>query len=170
MENSQSWWSRLLRSESATARLLGMRVRTPSGQGRLSLVSVVCCHVEVSPTDRLVVHSSATESGVSNFDLETSIMSRSRPTVGCWAMKQNSEKMVSALAPSTDLMSDIFCFFLYKHVGNKIIVPKLRKSFRLDTASFLIPQNSSFRSPSHSYTKCPAIMRRRCDYVMFSHT
>jgi hypothetical protein len=33
---------------SAAARLLGLRVRIPPGHGCLSLLSVVCCQVEVS--------------------------------------------------------------------------------------------------------------------------
>jgi hypothetical protein len=42
-------WPRGLRRESAAARLLGLRVRIPpGGHGHLSVVSVVCCQVEVS--------------------------------------------------------------------------------------------------------------------------
>jgi len=36
------------KAESAAARLLGLRVRIPPGHGCLSLVSVVCCQVEIS--------------------------------------------------------------------------------------------------------------------------
>ena len=37
-----------IRRGSEGARLLGLRVRIPSGHGCLSLVSVVCCKVEIS--------------------------------------------------------------------------------------------------------------------------
>jgi hypothetical protein len=37
--------------------------------GRLSLVSVVCCQVEVSTTVRSIVQSSPTECGVSEYNL-----------------------------------------------------------------------------------------------------
>jgi hypothetical protein len=44
--------------------------------GCLSLVSVVCCHVKVSATGRLLVQRSPTECGVSECDLEISKMRR----------------------------------------------------------------------------------------------
>ena len=88
MGKNQSRWSRLLKRGSAASRLLGMRVLTLPGHGSLSLVSVVCCYVEVSATGRLLVQSSPTEPGVSECDLETSIMRRPRPIEGRWAMKK----------------------------------------------------------------------------------
>ena len=45
----------------AAARLLGLRVRIPTGDGCLSVVSVVCCRVEVSATGRSLIQSSPTE-------------------------------------------------------------------------------------------------------------
>jgi hypothetical protein len=45
------------------------------GHGCLSVVSVVCCQIEISATDRSLVQRSPTE-----CDLETSTMSRPRPT------------------------------------------------------------------------------------------
>ena len=47
---SRSQWQRGLRRRSAAARLLRSWVRIPPGQGYLSVVSVVCCQVEVSAT------------------------------------------------------------------------------------------------------------------------
>ena len=47
----RSQWPRGLRRRSAVARLLRLWVRIPPGHGCLSVVSVVCCQVEVSPTD-----------------------------------------------------------------------------------------------------------------------
>ena len=45
--NCPSQWPCGLRRESAAARLLGLWVRIPPGHGCLSIVSVVCCQVEV---------------------------------------------------------------------------------------------------------------------------
>ena len=46
---SRSHWSRGLRRGSATARMLGLRFRIPSGAW-MSVVNVVCCHADVSAT------------------------------------------------------------------------------------------------------------------------
>jgi hypothetical protein len=43
----RSQWPRGLRGGSMVARLLGLWVRIPPGHGCLSVVSVVCCQVEV---------------------------------------------------------------------------------------------------------------------------
>jgi hypothetical protein len=73
-----------LRRGSAAARLLGLRVRILLGAWTsLSLVSVVCCQVEVSATGWSLVQRSLTECGVSECDREASIMRRPRPTRGC---------------------------------------------------------------------------------------
>jgi hypothetical protein len=52
------------------------------GHECLSLVSVVCCQVEVSASGRSLVQRSPTECGVS-CDREASIMRRPWPTRGC---------------------------------------------------------------------------------------
>ena len=54
--------------------------------GCLSLVSVVCCRVEISASGWSLVQSSPTECGVSECDLEASIRRRSWPTRGFCAM------------------------------------------------------------------------------------
>jgi len=56
--NGQFWWPRDLRRKSGAARLLGLRFRISLGHGCLSLVSVVCCQLEVSATDRFLVQRS----------------------------------------------------------------------------------------------------------------
>ena len=48
LKRCRSQWLRSLRSESAAARLLGLRVRIPPGYGYLSVMIVVCCQVEIS--------------------------------------------------------------------------------------------------------------------------
>jgi hypothetical protein len=51
----------------------------PAGAWCLSVVSVVCCQVQVSATGRSLVQRSPTECGVSECDRESSIMSRPWP-------------------------------------------------------------------------------------------
>jgi hypothetical protein len=53
------------------------------GHGCLSVVSVVCCQVEVSASGRSLVQRSPTDCGVSECDREASTMKRPCPTRGC---------------------------------------------------------------------------------------
>jgi hypothetical protein len=74
-------WPRCLRYESASARILGLRVRIPPRYGRLSLVSFVCRQVEVSATGRwLVQRTIVCGVWVCECDRRTSTMRRLRPT------------------------------------------------------------------------------------------
>jgi hypothetical protein len=75
-KESQSQRSRGLRCGSAAARLLGMRVRIPP-EACLSVVSVVCCRVDVSASDWSLVQRCPTE-----CDREASIMRSLWPTKG----------------------------------------------------------------------------------------
>jgi hypothetical protein len=52
----------------------------------MSLVSIVCCQVEVFASGRSLVQRSPTECGVSQCDREASIMRRPWPTRGCCAI------------------------------------------------------------------------------------
>ena len=61
----RSQWPRGLRRRSTTVRMLGSWVRIPPGHGRLSVVSVVCCQVEVSVTSWPLVQGSPTDCGAS---------------------------------------------------------------------------------------------------------
>jgi hypothetical protein len=73
-------WSRGLRGVSATAHLLGLRVRIPPGTWMfVSCECRVCFRVEVSATGRSLVLRSPTEYGVSSCDLESSTMRGPRP-------------------------------------------------------------------------------------------
>ena len=69
-------WPRGLTRGSAAARLLGLRVRIPPGQGCLSLVIVGCCQVEVSASGWRLIERDPIEFGVSECDRETSIIRR----------------------------------------------------------------------------------------------
>jgi hypothetical protein len=60
-------WPSGLRRSSTDSRLLGLRVRIPVGHECVSLVSVLCCEVEVSATGRFLVHRSPTDCGVSEY-------------------------------------------------------------------------------------------------------
>ena len=64
--NDQFQWPRGLKRGYSTARLVGLRVQIPRrGRGCMSVVSVVCCQVEVSATIRSLVQRSPTDCGVS---------------------------------------------------------------------------------------------------------
>ena len=62
--------------------LVGLWVRIPPGAGCLSVVSGVCCQVEVCASVRSLVQRSPTECGVSQGDHESSTMRRSWPNRG----------------------------------------------------------------------------------------
>ena len=62
------------------------------GHGCLSVVSVVCCQVEVSAKGRSLVQRSPTECGVAECDVEISIMRRLRPTGGRGAVQPRQNK------------------------------------------------------------------------------
>jgi hypothetical protein len=78
LPRSRLHWPRGLTCGSAAARLLGLLLRIPPGTC-LSLVSVVCCMLEVSAMGRSLVRRSLTECGVSKCDLPTSVMRGTRP-------------------------------------------------------------------------------------------
>ena len=61
-----------------------------SGGMEFCLVGVLCYQVQVSASGRSLVQGSSTECGVSEYDLETSTVRRSRSELGCWV--SNSKK------------------------------------------------------------------------------
>ena len=61
----RSRWPRGLRRRSAAARLLVCWFESHRGHGRFSVVSVVCCQVEVSATSWSLVQRSPTDCGAS---------------------------------------------------------------------------------------------------------
>ena len=69
-----------LRRGSAGTCLLGLRARIPQGHKCLSLVSVVCCQMEVCASGRSLAQRSCTECCVSESDREVTIMRRPTPT------------------------------------------------------------------------------------------
>jgi len=71
----------------AAARLLRLWVRIPP-VACLPVVTVVCCHVEVSTTSWSLVQRSPTDCAASLCDLETSSTSRPWPTGGCCAKRK----------------------------------------------------------------------------------
>jgi hypothetical protein len=86
MYEGRSQWPRGLTRGSAAVRLLGLWVRIPPGHECLSVVSVVCCQVEVSATGWSLVQRSPTKCDVSECDREALIMRRPWPTRGCCGM------------------------------------------------------------------------------------
>jgi len=80
---------RRLRRRSETARLLRFWFRKPPGHGCMSIVSDVCCRVEVSATSWSLVQRSSTDCGAALCDIETSWMRKPWPTWGfCTKNKQ----------------------------------------------------------------------------------
>ena len=73
----------LTNSRSIPARLLGLKVEYHRGHGCMSLVSVVCCQVQIYTSGLSLAYRSPTECGVSECDREASIMKRSWPTRSC---------------------------------------------------------------------------------------
>jgi hypothetical protein len=73
-------------------RMLGFRVRIPPGHGCLSLLSIVCCQVEVSATGRSLVQGSPTKCGVSVCDLGTSTSRMLSPTRTVESRKKKAMK------------------------------------------------------------------------------
>jgi hypothetical protein len=63
------------------------------GHGCVSLVGVVCCQVDVSTSGRSLVQRSPAECGVSECDLEASIIRRPWPTGGCCTMGRKNAIM-----------------------------------------------------------------------------
>ena len=80
---------------SAAARLLGLWVRIPPGDGCLSLMSVVCWQIEVSVSGQSLVQRSPTE-----CDCEASIM-RLWCTSGCCAIKKGRGTDTEVLCDGT---------------------------------------------------------------------
>ena len=68
--------------------LPGVAVSNPAGAW-MSLVSVVCCQVQVCASGWPLVQMCPTECGVSEFDREASIMRRSWPVSGCRGIKKS---------------------------------------------------------------------------------
>ena len=83
--NCRSQWPRGLRRRSTAARLLRSWVRIPP-EAWMSVLSVVCCQVEVSATSWSLVQRSPTDCGVSLCELEKTKSSwmrrKPRPTRG----------------------------------------------------------------------------------------
>jgi len=75
---------------SAVPRLLGLRVRIPKWtiDVCLSLLSFVCCQVEVSAWDWSLLQRNPTECECYECDREASTMRRPWPSTGCWVSKQ----------------------------------------------------------------------------------
>jgi len=87
----RSQWPCGLRFRSAAARLLwDCGFESHGKHGCLSVVSVVCCQVEVSATGWSLVQRSPTDCGASLCDLETSGKRRPRSTGGCCAKKKKN--------------------------------------------------------------------------------
>ena len=81
VQSCRSQWPRSLRRTSTAARLPRLWFRIPP-VAWMSVVTVMCCQVEVSATSWSLVQRSPTDCGASLCVLETSCMSRPWPTGG----------------------------------------------------------------------------------------
>jgi hypothetical protein len=81
--------------------------------GSLSVVSGVCCQVEVSATSLSLVQRCATECRMSKCDLEASIMRKPWLTGGCCAMK------IKSTSKGWYILGAFYC---------ALIVPKLKEA------------------------------------------
>ena len=108
MKFCRSHWPHALRCRSAAARLLRLWVRIPP-RAQTSVVSAVCCQVEVCATGWSLVQRSPTDCGTSLCDLETSCMRRPWPTGGCRAQTKQKNPLNLALQPIMFLVL-VWCF------------------------------------------------------------
>ena len=116
-----SQWPHGLRRGSADARLLILRFRIPPGQGCLSLVSGVCCQVEVFSSGWLLGQRSPTDCGVSECDREASIMRRPWLTGGCCTMGKEFPRMSCGKSKTfyVDIMTEVSCvIYLRQNTGS----------------------------------------------------
>jgi len=98
------------------ASLLGLWVRIPPGHGCLSVVSVVCCHLEFSATGRSLVKGSPTGCAcLIVCELETSKPMSPRPDLGYSATggKKPTHAQVSSGA-SRVIFAACLLQFIYK--------------------------------------------------------
>jgi len=109
------------------------------GHRCLSVVSVVCCQVEVSATSWSLVQRSLTEWGVSECDRESSIMRTPWPTGGCWAMVNKNRSHKGPVPPSLcccepDVSSrNTVCICNEFHTASKEKVNKVAKRRNVTT-------------------------------------
>ena len=112
---SRSHWPRGLRRGSAAARLLGLWFRIPPEHRCLSLVSVVCCQLEVFATGWSLTQRSCTE-----CDREASIVRGPWPNRGRCAMKIRIRCMKSTSQMRFSLVCDVTLrrlAFIYRRFG-----------------------------------------------------
>jgi hypothetical protein len=118
----RSQWPRGLRRRSAAVRLLGLRVRIPpGGHGCLSLVSVVCCQVEISASGWSLVQRGPTDCGVSECDGEASILRMPWPTTCCCAIVKKGYLFLTLCM----WIGCIYFIFLCNNVALRIAIYRL---------------------------------------------
>jgi hypothetical protein len=82
---SRSRWPRGLKRGSAAARLLGLWVQILPAEWMSLSCECLYCQIEVSASSWSLIQRIPTECGVSECDLEASIMRKPWPTMGCCA-------------------------------------------------------------------------------------
>jgi hypothetical protein len=113
--SSRSRWPYGLRCGSAAARLLGILVRIQPWAG-MSVVSVVCCQVEVSASGRSITQGSPTERSVSECDRGLSLIRRSCSNVSTCIMEERKSYGVHdvvTMLPNLSQYRQLHTFTIY---------------------------------------------------------
>jgi len=116
----RSQWPRGLSCRSAAARLLGLWVQIPPGAW-MSVVTVVCCQVEVSASGWSLVQRSPTECGVSKCDPEASKMRWFWSTRGCCAMGGGFNFLRGTLRYGKNTYLALFRYLHRRRLSSEII-------------------------------------------------
>jgi hypothetical protein len=119
-------WPRGLKHGSATFACWDCGFESCRRNGCPSVVNVVYCLVEVSATGRSLVRRSRTGCGVSEYDIETSTMTRSRPITG-----HRSRNRTCCLLPSkfqSSFLRFVNKFAVYSVLNLAVIVTTISDS------------------------------------------
>jgi len=100
----RSLWPHGLKSGSVAACFWVCGFESRRGHGFLSLVSVVCCQVEVSAAVRSLVQGRLTKCDASDCDRKALLIRKPWPTRGCWAIGLGETFCVWSI--------DIFMYFV----------------------------------------------------------
>jgi hypothetical protein len=128
----------------------GIASPNPTQDVGVSFVSVVCCQVDVSASGWLLVQRSPIECGVSECDVEASVMRWPWSARACCSMGRNKIARITTLQRShvaygglyNSLMTCCVCLKLFvedKGLGLKVIT-FIRKFYRNDILQFPILQ------------------------------
>jgi hypothetical protein len=152
---SRSRWPYGLRCGTAAVRFLGIWVRIQP-EAYMSVVSVVCCQVEVSASGRSLVQGSPTERSVSDCDRGLSLIRRPCSNVSTCIMEERKSYGVHDIVTMLPKLSQyrqlcIFTIYVFKISFNIIFQYMFphQNQFLLPSANLAVsPFNIGFRNRS----------------------